>query len=311
MIIFKKTYRNWLKVYWIVLVTLVATNSVCAQQDFINSQYMFNLININPAYTGSKDVLSTSLSHRSQWVGFEGAPSTQVLSIPAPITKLKIGVGLQIFNDVIGPRQMNGFNTSYAYHFKLGQGKIGFGLRAGIVNYTYNWDKLNYKDAQDVVIGQGKQSGLIANMDFGAYYKDKMQFAGLELAHLATPTLSATSTEINLKPHLSIFYGRAFEINKNLVLKASVLGRASGVSQFFDLNSSILIKRKIWVGLTYRTAGAIILLTDYFVTPKFRVGYSYDYYFNNLNTTQSGSHEIFIGFDMDIFKNNMLSPRYF
>ncbi len=311
MIIVNKIYQYFTSVTALTVLLLGLTNTSFAQQDFLNSQYMFNLFNINPAYTGNKDVLSASLSHRSQWVGFEGAPSTQVLSVHAPITKLKIGVGLQIFNDVIGPRQMNGFNTSYAYHFKLGKGKIGLGLRAGIINYTYNWEQLSYKDVQDVVIGQGKQSGMIADVDFGTYYKDKLQFAGLELAHLATPTISATSTVMDLALHLSAFYGRAFELNKNLVLKASILGRASTVSQFADVNASFLIKRKIWAGVTYRTAGALIFLADYFVTPKFRVGYSYDYYFNNLSTTQGGSHEIFIGFDIDVFKNNMLSPRYF
>jgi type IX secretion system PorP/SprF family membrane protein len=311
MIFSKKPYHHWLKGFSIAILIFSTSNSFVAQQDFLNSQYMFNLQNINPAYTGSKDVLSASLSHRSQWVGFEGAPSTQVLSVHAPITKLKIGVGLQIFNDVIGPRQMNGINTSYAYHLRLGKGKIGLGLRAGIINYTYNWSELNYKDVQDVVIGQGKQAGLVANFDFGSYYKDKLQFAGIELAHLATPTISTTNTEMNLKIHLTGFYGRAFELSNKLVLKSSVLTRTSEVSGFVDINASLLINKKIWTGLTYRTAGAIILMADYFVTSKLRIGYSYDYYFNGLSTSQNGSHEIFIGFDIDIFKNNMLSPRYF
>jgi type IX secretion system PorP/SprF family membrane protein len=206
---------------------------------------------------------------------------------------------------------MNGINTSYAYHFKLGKGKIGLGLRAGVINYSYNWDKLNYKEVQDVVLGQGKQSGMVANVDFGSYYRDKLQFAGIELAHLVSPTISSTSAEVDLELHISVFYGRAFEINKKLVLKASILGRASQVSQFADVNVSFLFNKKIWAGVTYRSAGAIIFLADYFVTPKLRIGYSYDYYINNLNSVQGGSHEIFLGFDIDIFKNNMLSPRYF
>ena len=290
---------------------ILLSSTLIGQQDFMQSQYMFNLYNINPAYTGSKDVLSASISHRSQWVGFEGAPSTQVFSLHAPITKLKIGVGIQIFNDVIGPRQMNGFNTSYAYHFRLGTGKIGLGLRAGIVNYTYNWDELNYKEVTDVVIGQSKQSGMVANFDFGSYYKDKQQFAGIELAHLATPSIISTNTEMDLEIHATGFYGRAFELSDKLVLKTSVLGRSSAVSGFIDLNASLLINRKIWTGVTFRTAGALIFMADYFVTSKLRIGYSYDYYMNGLSTAQSGSHEIFIGFDMDIFKTNMLSPRYF
>lgn len=282
-----------------------------SQQDYLNSQYMFSLFNINPAYTGSKDVLAASLSHRSQWVGFDGAPSTQVLSLHAPITKLKIGVGAQIYHDVIGPREISGINTSYAYHIKLGKGKLGFGLRAGLINYSYNWSDLNYRETTDLVIGQGKTNGMKLNFDFGAYFKDRLQFAGIEIAHLSDPDISSSTVQMDYVPHLSAFYGRAFEINKKFVLKPSVLFRASQGSYITDINFSALINKKVWAGVSYRTSGFIIFMVDYFITQKLRLGYSYDYGINGLSTYQSGSHEIFLGFDFQIFKTEMLSPRYF
>jgi len=293
----------------IILVVVGLTSY--GQQDFLNSQYMFNLYNINPAYTGSRDVISTSLSHRTQWVGFNGAPTTQILSVHAPVTKMKIGVGLQLFNDQIGPRQMNGFNTSYAYHLKVGQGKIGFGLRAGALNYTYRWDQLEYEDNTDAVIGIGNQSGMKLNFDAGVYYRDRLQYAGLETAHIAVMDLSDATTEMKLRPQLALFYGRAIELNDNLVLKLSVLARGTDASGVIDMNVSAFFKKKIWVGATIRSAGALIFMAEYYVTKGFRVGYSYDFYTNGLKAGQSGSHEIFIGYDINIFKSKMLSPRYF
>ncbi len=293
-----------------ILLLLVAGTSF-AQQDYLNSQYMFNLYNINPAYSGSKDVLSTSLSHRSQWVGFEGAPSTQVLSIHAPLKKLHIGIGGQIYRDVIGPRTVTGVNTSYAYHLKLGKGKLGLGIKAGLMNYSYNWSVLNYRDETDLVIGQGKANGMKLDFAFGTYYKDRLQFAGLEIARLTSPDITKTTTQMDLAPHLSLFYGRAIELSKEAVLKPSMLFRASQASYVADLNISILLKSKVWVGASYRTSGSLIFIADYFVTPKFRIGYSFDYAISKLSNFQSGSHEIFVGYDFSIFKSEMLSPRYF
>ncbi len=300
-----------MKRFLLHIVLILVSWSSYAQQDFLNSQYMFNLYNINPAYTGSRDVVAASLSHRTQWVGFDGAPTTQVLSVHAPVTKMKIGVGLQLFNDAIGPRQMNGFNTSYAYHLKVGQGKIGFGLRAGLLNYTYRWDKLEYEDGKDAVIGVGNQSGMKLNFDGGVYYKDRLQYAGLEIAHVASMDLTTTTTEMQLRQQLALFYGRAIELNDNLVLKLSVLARGTDASGVLDMNVSAFFKKKIWIGATVRSAGALIFMAEYYVTKAFRIGYSYDFYYNGLKAGQSGSHEIFIGYDINIFKSKMLSPRYF
>lgn len=296
----------------IVLIIFILSITVMrAQQDFLKSQYMFNLFSINPAYAGSRDVMEVSLSHRSQWVGFEGAPQTQVLSIHAPLTKKKIGFGLQLFNDKIGPRQVTGLNTAYAYHIRLGKGKLGFGLRASVLNYMYRWDELNYQNNQDVVIGQGNQSALSINFDYGMYYKDRLQFAGFELAHLAQTMVSSSTIEGKLIPHLSAFYGRAFEIKEKTALKASVLFRGSKASNFADINLSAFIKQTFWVGLTYRTSGSAVFIAEYYFKPQFRIAYSYDYQLNGLATHQSGSHEVFLGYDFKIFKTNNLSPRLF
>jgi type IX secretion system PorP/SprF family membrane protein len=272
---------------------------------------MFNLFSINPAYAGSRDVMEVSISNRAQWVGFEGAPQTQVLSIHAPITKKKIGFGVQLFNDKIGPRQVTGLNTAYAYHIRLGKGKLGFGLRASALNFAYRWDELNYQINQDVVIGQGNQSALSINFDYGMYYKDRLQFAGFEWAHLAQTVVTPSTIEARLIPHISAFYGRAIEIKDKTALKASVLCRGSKASNFADINVSAFIKQTFWLGLTYRTSGAAIFIAEYYIKPQFRIAYSYDYQLNGLATHQSGSHEVFLGYDVRIFKTANLSPRIF
>ncbi len=287
-----------------------------AQQDFQQSQYMFNLFSINPAYAGSHDALSINVSHRSQFVGFEGAPNTQLLSIHAPVTKKKIGLGLEISNDAIGPRQALGIHTAYAYRIQMGKGQLGFGLKAGVYNYTYDWDILNYEDNTDLVIGQGKQSKLVPNFNFGAYYNDRLTYAGFELAHLNSPALynndSITAAKAKLLPSYSLFAGRAFELTDKVVLKPSLLVRYTENAPFYaDVNISALYNKRLWLGASYRTNQSLVFIGQLYINPKLRLGYSYDLLLSKLSTLQGGSHEIYLGFDLDFHKSSPLSPRYF
>jgi type IX secretion system PorP/SprF family membrane protein len=274
---------------------------------------MFNLFSINPAYAGSKNTMDVNLSHRSQWLGLEGAPQTQVLSLHAPVLQKKVGLGLQISNDVIGPKQVLGVNTAYAYHIKLKKAKLGFGLRAGIYNFTYDWSKLSYESEQDAVIGLKNPSKLAANFDFGIYYKNKFNYAGLEIAHLNQAkiyTSDSTTSEAYLYPHLSIFYGHAFELNEKLVLKTSSLGRSVNKQSYLDLNASLLFNQFLWIGTSYKSIGILSAITKFNLSKKFQVGYSLDYPISKtfLNLT---SHEIFLTYNFSIFKDVGVSPRYF
>ncbi|MCT4582438.1 MAG: type IX secretion system membrane protein PorP/SprF, partial [Flavobacteriales bacterium] len=43
-----------------------------AQQDAMFTHYMFNTLAVNPGYAGSRDALTITGLHRSQWVSFPG-----------------------------------------------------------------------------------------------------------------------------------------------------------------------------------------------------------------------------------------------
>jgi type IX secretion system PorP/SprF family membrane protein len=300
----------------LAIVSILLSFGSFAQQDFQNSQYMFNLFSINPAYAGSNDALSINVSHRSQFVGFEGAPNTQQFSIHAPVTKKKIGLGLEITNDVIGPRKVIGVHTAYAYRVKVGPGQLGFGLKAGVYNYKYDWDILNYQDNTEDLIGTGTESKIVPNFNFGMYYHDKLNYAGIELAHLNNPSIysndSIGDVQARLSTHLSAFAGRAFELNDKLVLKPSVLVRfAQNAPGYADINISVLYNKRIWLGASYRTNKALILISQVYVLPQLKVGYSYDLLLSELSTYQGGAHEIYLGYDLNFVKSSNLSPRYF
>ncbi|HMV24589.1 MAG TPA: PorP/SprF family type IX secretion system membrane protein, partial [Saprospiraceae bacterium] len=73
--------------------------NVFSQQDPMFTKYMFNSLWYNPAYAGSQDHMSISLIHRSQWIGLQGAPTTQTFTIHTPLRNDKVGIGFNLVND--------------------------------------------------------------------------------------------------------------------------------------------------------------------------------------------------------------------
>lgn len=290
-----------------------------AQQDPQYSLYMFNPLGVNPGYAGSREALSGVLVHRSQWVGLEGAPVTQAFSVNSPLKIRSMGVGLNVTNDKIGPKSIITATAVYAYRIKVGAGKLAFGLRGGIQNYNYNWDMIEYKDKEDQIPNTAVGSFVIPTFDFGLYYNTNSFYAGLALEHMNEAQYSFTKSMVNTEngaqvySHITGTIGKAFVINNELVLKTSTLIRSDRQGNGnIDVNGSILINKTIQFGLTLNTRKSIIILAEYNINRNFRLGYAYDHNFSALTqTTGSGSHEIFVGYDFNLSKTRVTSPRYF
>ena len=287
-----------------------------AQQDPQYSLYMFNPLGVNPGYAGSRELLSGVLIHRSQWVGLDGAPETQALAINTPMKNKKMGLGLQIINDKIGPRTTQTLSASYAYRLKLGSGKLAFGLRGGIVNYSYDWNKIEYKDDEDAIPTTANESFMLPTFDFGMYYNTRTFYMGLAIDHINEAKYHLLQSQDTVTSDAkqysnSIFtIGKAFMLNDDLVLKTSSLIRASNSTGNIDINVNLLIKNRILFGFSLRK-NTLILLTEINITKNLRMGAAYDYDRSDLATSTSGSFEVFLGYDIGLFKSKVVSPRYF
>lgn len=288
-----------------------------AQQDPQFSQYMFNPLMINPAYAGSRENLSFALFVRDQWTGFPGAPKTQTLSVHSPLKNKKMGLGLNIVGDQIGPKKSTAILGTYAYRIKLGKGKLSFGLRGGLVKYDINWAEVDFKDQTDNYAMNGVDSKTLPTFDFGMYYYGKSFYAGLSVNHLNEPVYgiksdSSGSDQAMLRKHSFLTVGKAFILSENVVFKPSFLIKTvEGAPGSLDVNASFLINKTLWLGASLRSGSGIAFIFEYNITDKFRAGYAYDLTMNKLKYHSQGSHEIFIGYDFNIFQTKTLSPRYF
>jgi len=287
-----------------------------AQQDAQYNLYQFNQMVINPAYAGARDGLSVVASVRNQWAGFNGAPKTSCISLHGPVLNKHLGVGLTVVNDVMGPRNLFGVYGNFAYILKLSnKWKLSLGLNAGYNRFQFDFNKLNFKSAENNTVFLQNQVYDALDINSGIYLRTNTFFLGISATHIGAKSLynisEANSGNISyrLRTHNFITIGKSFLMNNNLVFAPTLLFKTTYNSKQMDINLNFFLFKKLWLGAFVRGGYGPGFLLQYYVTNKFRVAYSYDTGVNN--APQLGaSHEVMIGFDFSGTKSKMLSPRF-
>jgi type IX secretion system PorP/SprF family membrane protein len=293
---------------FVILLALVAR----AQQDAMYSQYMFNMMAVNPAYAGSREVLSVTGMTRAQWVGMEGAPVSNTVSLDVPIKSKRVGLGLQLFNDKIGVTSNNGLYASYAYRIQFERSTLSFGLQGGIIHFNANYAQLNLNNAQDKVLQQNA-SVWIPSAGAGIYLSDDRYYLGASLPNLFSTQLSTgTQVQVNKYDHLFLMGGYVFKLSPDYRLKPSALLKAvKGAPAQLDVNLNFWMYDIVGLGVSYRSGDASVGMVEIQVTPSFRVGYAYDYSMGALRQFHSGSHELMLRYEFGYSKDKIVTPRYF
>jgi len=299
-----------------VLLIIVATTTF-AQQDPLFSQYMFNKLSLNPAYAGSQEVLTLDALYRYQWVNIDGAPQTFSASVHTPLKNKHIGLGLNVYSDIIGPTGTQGALATFAYRILFPDSKLSFGLQAGVKYTDILWAKIEPYDLEDPLFRTQLKNKAVPDANFGVYYYTKKYYVGVSSKQLLQNQMNVAKVNgrdefTKLLRHFYGMAGAAFPMSEGLVFRPSILVKfVQNSPPQMDLNASFLLAQTFWIGASYRTEKALSLMTEFKISEKLRIGYSYDLWFNELQKHNKGSHEIRLGFDFDIFQNRMLTPRYF
>jgi type IX secretion system PorP/SprF family membrane protein len=300
-----------------ILLSVLALN-IKAQQETMISQYMFNGLFINPAYAGSHKYFSASLLYRNQWVNFEGAPKTGIVSVDGPIVNNKMGIGLVAVNDRIGITNKTDVYGNYAYHLQVNENsKLSFGIKAGFSNYNADFGDLKYWDKNDQVYQQGAVSHLLPRFGFGTYYYSEKFYAGISIPTLlAYDNTYSFNVDLNkasfLRRHLFVTTGYVFEVSESVKLKPSMLLKyVTNAPAEIDITMSSMFKDIIWLGVSYRSNDAVVGIIEYQANQRFRVGYAYDFTVSKMKNYNMGSHEIMIGYDFGKDFISVKTPRFF
>lgn len=322
-----------------VFFSLAIVTGAFGQQDPMFTKYFFNSLIFNPAVAGANEHLTAHLIHRSQWLGVEGGPTTQSLSVHSPLNNERIGLGLSVVNDNFGASGVLDIGTAYAYRFPVGENlNLSVGLQAGASNWRGNWSKLTLEDGTDEVFSENLNRWL-PNFGAGIYLSSERFFLGAAcpriLEHDLRKNDGATPYYAKNYRHYYTIVGAAFPLgSEQVVFRPSALVKSTGVfSQLrkyatrqdigspteLDVDISFFFREAFWIGMAYRTAlelgessnDSADLWTAFYFRNGLRLGAAYDLTLSKLNKVNNGSFEIMAGYEFDVKIKRVASPRYF
>lgn len=309
-----KLYSKSLEKKFILLFTFI-TFYVSAQQDPQYTQYMYNTMAVNPAYAGSTGSLEAVLLHRSQWVGISGAPETQSFSIQAPLHNEKVGLGLSIVNDKIGPSNELYADGNFSYSLALGYEKrLAFGLKVGMRMLNIDWSKGKYYDNDDVLLNQNIDNQAKLAVGAGIYYYTDKWYFGISIPSFIQSNYYDDIQESIYYDRLHYYFmgGYVFDLNPNLKFKPAFLIKAvSGAPLTADISANFMLYEKFAIGGSYRTNDSVSIIAGFQLSKSFLLGYAFDYTISELNKYNDGSHEIILRYQFTKNHSKVKSPRFF
>lgn len=311
-----------------------------AQQDPMFTKYVFNGLIFNPAYAGSKDHLIVNLLHRSQWVGLEGAPTTQSFSAHSPLRNQHVALGFSLVNDQIGATGTTDLSADYAYRIKMRNGwQWSLGVRASLANWRSNWNKLNLEDIGDDAFNENLSTWL-PNFGAGAYVSNERYYLGFGSPRLVEYNLrkAATGNDAIYARTYRHYYataGAAFRMtNQNVIFRPSLLLKSTGFFSSFrqdalrynvgsptqiSVDAAFFFFESLWVGGAFRTAlegrrsssDSADLYVTWYLRNGLRVGAAYDLLLSDIRRAAGGSFELMLGYEFDVKIKRVATPRYF
>lgn len=300
------------KLFFFVLLLLTYIGH--AQQDAQFTQYMYNTININPAYAGSRGALSVFALHRDQWVGLDGAPKTNTISVNTPINNSKIGLGVSLVNDKIGPTNENQFSVDLSYTVPTSEAwKLSFGIKGTADIFNLDVTKLNPENQGDPQF-QNLDNDFSPNIGAGIYWHSDNAYIGLSVPNFIQTNRYDDNDVAIYKDKINYYLmgGYIFDFSQEVKFKPAVLTKmVEGAPLQVDVSANFLFFEKLTLGAAYRWDAAVSAMAGFQLTDALYLGYAYDNETTRLRNYNSGSHEIFLRFEF--FKNNgkMTTPRFF
>ena len=284
---------------------MLATMGARAQYDPYFSHYFDMQPSFNPAAAGKEAKLNITGTYAMSMAGFENSPQTMVFSGDMPFVAIKNvhGVGLQLMSDKLGLFSHQRISLQYALRKKLGNGWLSVGVQPGIITEKFNGSSVDLIDETDPVFSKSDIDGNTFDLAAGIYYSGKNWYAGISAQHLTSPTvLLGETNELKIDGTYYLTGGMDFQLRNPLMKVAtSAVVRTDGVAYRGDITGRLIYNyqgRMFYAGATYSPTNSVTTL----VGGQFQgviIAYSFEIYTNGISF-RNGSHEIFLGYQMDV-----------
>ncbi|MDG2432479.1 type IX secretion system membrane protein PorP/SprF [Flavobacterium sp.] len=297
-----------------ILILLLFTGmQTFAQQDAQFTQYMYNTININPAYAGSRGVMSIFALHRAQWVGLNGAPVTNTASINTPLNDSNLGLGVSIINDKIGPTDENTISADLSYSINTSEKfKLSFGLKATANLFSLDISRLNAVDSDPSI--RDYNNKFTPNIGAGLYLHSDKAYVGFSIPNFIESNRYDDNEVAIFKERINYYLiaGYVFDLDYNLKFKPALLTKlVNGAPLQVDVSGNFMFNDKFTVGVAYRWSAAVSATVGFQASDGLYIGYGYDLETTRLARYNSGSHEIFLRYEIFKRNNKINTPRFF
>ncbi|MBU3026863.1 type IX secretion system membrane protein PorP/SprF [Zobellia galactanivorans] len=301
----------------LALLLVASIQNTIAQQDSQYTQYMYNTVSVNPAYAGSRGHVSTALLHRSQWVGLDGAPTTQTFNLHSPIGYRGVGLGLSIVNDKIGPTSETYFDIDFSYTvYTSTEGRLSFGLKGSGHLLDVRFSELN-QYTSDASLQNDIENKFSPNIGAGVYYHNERFYAGLSVPRILQTLHFKDGPDPSTAKEQMNFYlitGYVWDLNDNVKFKPALLTKlVTGAPLQVDVSANFMFSEKFILGAAYRWDAAFSGMVGFNISKKFLIGLAYDREVTELGAAiyNSGSFEAILRYDFISTKGNLKSPRFF
>ena len=291
----------------LVILAIMISLITKAQQNPMYSQYMFNMLNINPAYAGATEVPTVTALYRNQWIDMPGAPQNTSVTFDMPIESKKLGVGFQLYDERLGIEKSTGINVFYAFRIPVSKrGTLSLGLQFGVFNYRANYTQVVTFQTNDPSFSQNI-NGILPAAATGIYYNTDKFYIGFSTPALLKTKVSVDNTAIVSSTtgsdlHLYLASGYHIMVNENLIWSPSILVKAVGGAPIeCDLNTTVLLDKILTLGVSYRTGDSWVGMLELQMGKQLRLGYAYDKTISNLAAYNRGSHELMLRFGLNTF----------
>ena len=289
--------------------------SVWGQQEPQYTQYMFNPTVINPAYAGSTGYGSFFSMYRAQWIGLEGAPRTMNLGYHQPIENSHLGIGVNLLRDEIGPTSTTfaAVDVSYTIAF-ANESRLAFGIKAGGELFSIDNQKLKNFNPDDPFLQQNMVNQFSPNVGVGFYYYTENSYLGLSVPRLLETRFydAIAYSETTRKQHFYFVGGKVYDLTYNLKFKPAFVSKiVAGAPLQLDLTANFLYNERFTMGVSYRWDAAVSALLGFKVNNRLSIGYGYDRETTRLANFNSGSHELFLQFDLLKNGQKVETTRFF
>lgn len=309
-----------MKRFLIVLMLFLTFWSSQAQQDAQYTQYMYNTLSVNPAYAGSRGVFSVAGLHRSQWVGLDGAPSTQTVNIHSPVSE-RVGLGFSFINDEIGngTSQESNFDASFSYTIPASRtGKLSFGLKAGGHLFNLDFNRLqNFNPSGDTTQETNIDNKFSPNFGAGVYYHTEKFYAGISVPNfLETKHFDNDGNSFTASERMNFYFisGIVTDLSYDWKFKPAILFKmVNGAPLQADFSANFRYQDKLTLGAAYRWSAAWSAMLGYQLSDKLMLGLAYDRETTELGSQafNDGSFEVFLRYELKTRYRKIITPRFF